>query len=252
MKQFLSFLLSGSILLLISGCTGTKGAPTVQPQLYNISEKTEEGLPSTATITEMEALIAPYKAQLDAKMNRQLAVIKTPLVKASPESNMGNWMADIMQQAAKDMYPDLDIAFATTNSGGLRLNEIASGPLLVSEIYELMPFDNKLVVLKLKGKVVKEFLAHIANSGGWPVSAEMSLDLTTGKLQALISGEEIDPEKDYHVATIDYVANGGSRATMLKEIKQIDSGKFLRDILIEYAEKTPKIDVRVDGKRMRL
>ena len=80
----------------------------------------------------------------------------------------------------------------------------------------------------------------------------MSLDQTSGKLQATISGEEINPEKDYYVATIDYVANGGSRSTMLKEIPQMDTGRFLRDILIEYAEKTPEIDVRVDGKRMKL
>lgn len=251
MKQFTSLLVLGSMLIFIAGCTASKGAPLVQPQLYNISEKTEEGLPSTTTVEEMEALIAPYKAQLDGKMNRQLALIKTPLVKASPEGNMGNWMADIMQQAAKDEFPALDIAFATTNSGGLKLNEIATGPLLVSEIYELMPFDNKLVVLKLTGKQVKEFLAHIANSGGWPVSAELAVDQASGKLQALISGEEIDPNKQYYVATIDYVANGGSRSTMLTDIPQMDSGKFLRDILIEYAEKTPEIDVQVEG-RMRL
>ena len=200
----------------------------------------------------MDALIAPYKAQLDAKMNRQLAVIKTPLVKASPEGNLGNWMADIMQQAAEDIYPDLDIAFAATNSGGLRVQEIGTGPLIVSELYELMPFDNKLVVLKLKGKVVKEFLAHIANSGGWPVSAELSVDQTTGPLIVTISGQQINPDQDYYVATIDYVANGGSNSTMLKGIPQMDSGRFLRDILIEYAEKTPEIDVRAEGKRMRL
>jgi 2',3'-cyclic-nucleotide 2'-phosphodiesterase (5'-nucleotidase family) len=252
MKQFLPLLIFGSMVISLAACSGTKGAPTVAPQIYNISEKTEEGLPSTTEVEDMDALIAPYKAQLDAKMNRQLAVIKTPLVKASPEGNLGNWMADIMQQAAEDIYPDLDIAFAATNSGGLRVQEIGTGPLIVSELYELMPFDNKLVVLKLKGKVVKEFLAHIANSGGWPVSAELSVDQTTGPLIVTISGQQINPDQDYYVATIDYVANGGSNSTMLKGIPQMDSGRFLRDILIEYAEKTPEIDVRAEGKRMRL
>lgn len=252
MKQFLPLLFSGPLLLTLAACSGTKGAPTVAPQIYNISEKTEEGLPGTSSVEEMEAFIAPYKAQLDDKMNRQLAIVKTPLVKASPESNLGNWMADIMQQAAQDIYPDLDIAFATTNSGGLRVQEIGAGPLIVSEIYELMPFDNKLVVLQLKGKIVTEFLAHIANSGGWPVSEELMVSQVTGPLNIKISGQKIDPDKDYYVATIDYVANGGSRASMLRGIPQMDSGRYLRDILIEYAEKTPEIDVTAEGNRFRL
>ncbi len=252
MKQFLSLLLCSSLFLLMPGCSGTKGAPTIGFQTYNISEKTEAGLPSSESVEAMEAMIAPYKAQLDDKMNRQLAMVTTPLVKASPESNLGNWMADIMQQAAEDLYPDLDIAFATTNSGGLRVQEIGAGPLLVSEIYELMPFDNKLVVLKLKGKVVKEFIAHIANSGGWPISEELFVSQITGPLNIRISGEKIDPNKDYYVATIDYIANGGSRANMLRGIPQMDSGQFLRDILIEYAEKTPEINVISEGKRFRL
>jgi 2',3'-cyclic-nucleotide 2'-phosphodiesterase (5'-nucleotidase family) len=189
---------------------------------------------------------------LDSKMNRQLSTIKTPLVKGSPESNLGNWMADVMMQAAKDYYPDKEIAFAATNSGGIRVQEIGTGPLLVSEIYELMPFDNTLLLVQLSGKEVKAFLAHIASSGGWPVSEELVVKQAGGKMKAKISGEEILPNKMYYVATIDYVANGGSGSTMLKGKPQLECGQFLRDVLIKYAEKSPVIDVVSQGKRMRL
>lgn len=239
-------------LFLLAACKGPSGAPSLQPRLYNITEKTQETLPESTTSKEMDAMIAPYKAQLDAKMNRQLAVIKTPLLKGSPESNMGNWMTDIMMAAAKDEFPGKEIAFAATNSGGLRLQEIGAGPLIVSEVYELMPFDNKLVVLDLSGKEVREFIAHMANSGGWPVSQELSADLTSGSLVATINGKPLQNDARYLVATIDYVANGGSGSTMLKGKPMMDTGKFLRDVLIEYAEKTPVIDVKVEGKRMRL
>ena len=251
MTIYRSFLL-GAIAFLLAACKGTQGAPTLQPTLYNITEKTGETLPETDRSAEVAAMIAPYKEQLDAKMNQELAVVKTPLVKASPEGGLGNWMADIMMRAASDQYPNRDIAFAATNPGGLRLQEIGTGPLLVSEIYELMPFDNKLVVLKLTGKEVREFIAHMANSGGWPVSEELEVDMTSGKLMVHISGTPLDDEAIYDVATIDYVANGGSRATMLKGKPLTDSGKFLRDVLIEYAGKTPEIEVMVEGKRMRL
>ena len=237
---------------LLAACKGTQGAPTLQPTLYNITEKTGETLPVSDNARAVADLLAPYKAQLDAKMNRQLAVVKTPMLKASPEGALGNWMADIMVQAARDLNPGKEIAFAATNPGGLRLQEIGAGPLLVSEVYELMPFDNKLVVLDLSGAEVREFIAHMTNSGGWPVSADLSADVTSGKLVATINGQPLDDNARYLVATIDYVANGGSRASMLKGKPMMDSNRFLRDILVEYAEKTPEIEVKVEGKRMRL
>ena len=252
MLPTLRFLAAASLLILLFQCKGPQGAATLQPTLYNITEQTENTLPVTESVTEMEALIAPYKAQLDEKMDRQLATVVTPLLKDSPEGGLGNWMADIMAQAGRDLYPDLDIAFAATNPGGLRLQEIAEGPLLVSEIYELMPFDNKLVVLDLTGAQVKEFLAHMANSGGWPVSEDLAVDLTSGSLNFTVNGNTLDPERSYRVVSIDYVANGGSGASMLKDKPRITTNHFLRDILIEYAEKTPEIDVRVTGDRWRL
>lgn len=240
------------LLFVLAACKGPAGAPTLQPTLYNISEKTGETLPVTDRSAEVESLIAPYKAQLDAKMNRQLAVVKTPLLKASPEGTLGNWMADIMAQAARDRFPGTEVAFAATNPGGLRVQEISTGPLLVSEIYELMPFDNKLVLLDLSGKEVKEFISHMTNSGGWPVSKDLEADLTSGKLEVTINGQALDPDARYQVASIDYVANGGSGAAMLRDKPRQDSEMYLRDILIEYAEKTPEISVTAEGKRMRL
>jgi len=232
MKVFRLLSLLG-LLTVLAGCKGPAGAPTLQPTLYNISEKTGETLPVTDRSTEVEALIAPYKAQLDAKMNRELAVVKTPLLKASPEGSLGNWMADIMAEAAHDRFPGTEIAFAVTNPGGLRVQEISAGPLLVSEIYELMP-------------------AHMTNSGGWPVSEALNVDLTSGKLEVTINGKPLDPDARYQVASIDYVANGGSGAAMLRDKPRRDSEMYLRDVLIEYAEKTPEISVAVEGKRMRL
>lgn len=238
--------------LLLAACKGPAGAPFVQPRLYDITEKTATTLPESRTSREMDELIAPYKTQLDARMNRQLAVIVTPLVKASPEGNLGNWMADVIAAAARNLYPERNIAFAATNPGGLRLQEIGTGPLLVSEVYELMPFDNKVVVVDLSGAETRAFIAHMANSGGWPVSEELAVDLTTGSLHVTVDGQPLDDDARYQVATIDYVANGGSRTTMLKGKPQTDSGRFLRDLLIEYAQKTPEIDVRAKGERMKL
>lgn len=241
---------------LASGC-GSLSAPLVQPQLYEISSKMDAGdgaqVQGTDKTALMTATIAPYKAQLDAKMNRQLATLANPLTKKGAESTLGNWMADLMMDAAQDRFPGKEIAFATGNSGGIRVQEIGSGPLLVSEIYEMMPFDNELVLLDLSGAEMREFISHIANSGGWPVSKELSVKLTKDKLMMTVSGKEIDPAARYFVATVDYVANGGSNSSMVKGKPQLKCGEKVRDLLIEYAAKaTAPISVVADGSRMSL
>ena len=243
----------------LTACGSVHGPAVIQPKLYEIDggQEARPQVPSEGQtsdgLREMAATIEPYKAQLDAKMNQVLAEVATPLVKASPEGNLGNWMADIMYAAASEYFPDREIAFAVTNSGGLRVSEIGAGPLLVSEVYELMPFDNALVVLQMTGAQVTEFLNHVANSGGWPVSDQLRVSRSGGKLKAEISGQSVDPNKTYYMATIDYVANGGSDASMLTTLPQIASGRFLRDVLIEFAARSEgPINVVSTGERMRL
>jgi len=240
------------VLLLGFGCRASLSSPTVQPRFYSVSGDLEQDQAGTQ-VQAMVATIAPYKAQLDAKMNRQLAIVKSPLKKGSPESTLGNWAADLFHEAACATYPKRTIAFSTMNQGGIRVSEIGSGPLLVSEIYELMPFDNELVLMELTGKQLTEFISHIANSGGWPVSGGLSVKQTSKGLNIQIYGKAISPRTTYYVALPDYVAGGGSGSTMLKGLPRTESGIKIRDLLIEYAAKiTAPIDVSVEGKRMNL
>ncbi len=241
-----------AIILLGFGCRAPLSAPTVQPRFYPVSDKLE-GDQAGTQVQSMVSTIAPYKAQLEAKMNRQLATVKTPLKKASPESNLGNWMADLMDAAAKDLAPNKTIAFATANQGGLRVNVIGTGPLLVSEIYELMPFDNELVLMDLSGKEVTALIAHIANQGGWPVSASVAVRQTDEGLSINLSGKIIDPAATYTVAMPDYIANGGSDSAMVKGKPYQKTGVLIRDLLIDYAARSAgPIDVKTEGKRMNL
>ncbi len=241
-----------AMLLVGFGCRAPLSSPTVQPYFYSVSDKLEKEQAGTQVQT-MVATIAPYKAQLDAKMNRQLATVKTPLIKGSPESTLGNWAADLLHDAARATYPNRTIAFSTMNQGGIRVSEIGSGPLIVSEIYELMPFDNELVLIELTGKQLTEFVSHIANSGGWPVSDGLSVKQSSKGLNIRINGKAVSPHATYSVALPDYVAGGGSGSSMLKGLPRTKSGIKIRDLLIEYAAKiSAPIDIKVEGKRMNL
>jgi 2',3'-cyclic-nucleotide 2'-phosphodiesterase (5'-nucleotidase family) len=224
----------------------------VQPQHYEIGALIDTSAGGNL-VDEMRATIAPYAAALSESMNRVIGQVALPLTKGRPESTLGNWTADLLEQAATDLFPDKVIAFAVQNYGGLRVVEIGTGPLTVSELYELMPFDNELVVVKVTGSELRQFVEHTLADGGWPVSQGLSVvESTKGLFDISIRGEPLATEQTYYLAVPDYVARGGDNSAMLVEKQQYPSGRMIRDLLIEYAEKsTTPISATSDGSRIK-
>ena len=184
-------------------------------------------------------MIAPYKVQLDAEMNVVLGEIAEDMIKSKPNSNLGNWFADLLQNIANIEF-DGYVDFAVQNYGGLRVPVVAKGELTVGDIYEVMPFDNKLVILNLSGEKTLMLLNRIADYGGWPISSNLTFGIEDEKaIDIMIKGEPFDLKKSYRVALPDYTANGGDRCTFLKEEPQEDNDKMIRDLIIEYFQNNP-------------
>ena len=238
--------------VLVGACSPRSGEAVMQPRFYPIDD--ELLLPtSQGTALTVEETIEPYREQLTSLMEEPVAELATALRKGQPESTMGNWTADVLRDAARDLFPDHPVAFAVQNYGGLRISEVPAGPLRVGTIYEMMPFDNELVLVPASGKLVTEFVNHMLNDGGWPVSSELSAERNGGETRIAINGEPIDPAVTYYLALPDYVANGGSDAGMLAGLPQEASGKMIRDLLIEYARQSQgPIRVVAEGKRVKL
>ena len=55
-------------------------------------------------------------------------------------------------------------------NGGIRLNAVPAGDITRGKIFEMSPFDNIIVLQKLNGKLLQEFLNHISGRGGWPAA----------------------------------------------------------------------------------
>ncbi len=223
--------------LLVTGCT------TVQH--VSKTEINYTVVKSDATVPEDEevnAIIAPYKIQLDAVMNEVLAVLPAELTKQKPESTLGNWVSDvIVERLRKDGY---EVDFAVVNYGGLRVPYLSAGPLTRGEVYELTPFDNALMIIDVPGHKLDSFFLLVAESEGWPVSKEARLVIHDKKIaSAQISGMQIDPAKVYKVATLDYVATGGDNMKVLIPLTRKQTGLVFRDVLIDYL-----IDATASGK----
>jgi 5''-nucleotidase/2'',3''-cyclic phosphodiesterase and related esterases len=169
-------------------------------------------------------------------MNDVIGIAEKSLEKKAPEGTLGNFMADAFFIMANEKFQTkVDVAFM--NFGSIRLTQLPAGNVTRGKIFELMPFDNVLLLQKMKGTVLQQLLDHIAGRGGWPV-AGMTMQIKDKKaVNVLIGGKPLDPEATYITANSDFVANGGDDAAMLRTIPQINIGYLMRDALFDYINK---------------
>lgn len=180
--------------------------------------------------------ISPYRLKINKEMNTIITVIDNDLYKEQPVSNLGNWAADAIADWAASKSYHFD--FVVLNYGGLRLESIGKGPITKGKIFELMPFDNSIVIVELDGVSLTDLFNHIIQKGGWPVSKELSLSWSksTSELKSKISDLKIIPDKIYQVLTLDYLANGGDNCNFLKNKKRRETGVLLRTAMVEQLE----------------
>lgn len=191
--------------------------------------------PGLGRDTTMAVLMAPYRDSVTRSMDLVVGTADADLEKAKPEGSLGNFMVDAMLNTARQKFgTSVDAAF--TNYGGIRINQLPKGPVTRGKIFELMPFDNLLVLQQVRGDVLQQFLNLTAASGGWPV-AGLTMQIRDKKaVNVLVNGQPLDPTKTYTIANSDYVANGGDDAAMLKAVPQQNRGYLLRDALFDYIQ----------------
>lgn len=221
----------------------------IQPQGYRME-------PQSTTVPaadpQIEALIAPYKSKLDAEMNTVLGVTARTLEKGKPESPLGNWMSDLFYEQMSE-YTKGNIDFASMNYGGIRIPTLQAGEVTRGKIFELMPFDNMLVVVHADAATVQQFADKIAKDGGIPVSKQLRFEIKSGKAENItVNGQPLQNGKTYKIGVSDYVANGGDDCTFFVDKKRDDLGVLMRDAIIEYVKKQTaqgkKLDAEKDGR----
>lgn len=182
---------------------------------------------------QINEIIRPYSETLDKTMNEVVCNSAQVLTKSKPESSLGNLLADATFFEASNYFqnkPDL----AIVNYGGIRIPSLPKGEISLGKIYELMPFDNYINLVYVKGNILKEVCDLIASNGGWPVSG-IYFKIKNNKAEnILIQEEKLDVNKVYKIAISDYLANGGDNMAMLKNLEREKSDLLLRDAFIQY------------------
>jgi 2',3'-cyclic-nucleotide 2'-phosphodiesterase (5'-nucleotidase family) len=230
-------------LLLLFSCKQYHPA-SVQWTAYHFEQKKQPVEADTA----IRSLIAPYKAALDSQMNVVIGTNSRALTSGKPEGSLGNFFADaIREQAEKAYNKKIDVAFF--NSGGLRIQGMPAGAIKVTTIYELMPFDNEIVLMQLDGATLMQILEYSARRGGDPISGVRYVIGNNKPENITINGEAIDLNKAYAFATNDYLADGGDNMNFLKTLPREKINLKLRDMLFDYFKThTQPLNVSTDGR----
>lgn len=173
--------------------------------------------------------------------------------KGAPESLLSNLVADVLRNAAGQVLGK-PADMGLINMGGLR-NVLTEGPITCENIYEILPFENSLCVLTMKGVYLKELFNNIAACHGQGVSGMQLLITKDGKLlEGTVAGYPIEDEQLYTIATIDYLADGNDGMTALPqaEKRECPDGATLRGLFMDYVEQQTtagkKITSRMEGR----
>jgi 2',3'-cyclic-nucleotide 2'-phosphodiesterase (5'-nucleotidase family) len=204
----------------------------------------------------VESIVKPYRDSIEQDMSKLVGVTATALVKGKPESKLTNLVADIILKYASDYCAEKHLNInpdaAYVNYGGLRAS-LPQGEIKVGHIFELMPFENEIVMVKVSGEAIRKMAERIAGRGGEGVSG-LKLGIKNNTVGTLtMGGKAVDPSASYWVVTNDYIANGGDQMSMfITPLEKIETKAKIRDVLIHslnnmYTE-IGGIDVEMDGR----
>ncbi|MEJ1222161.1 5'-nucleotidase [Sediminicola sp. 1XM1-17] len=215
-------------------------------------------IPITNTLVPVDSIaqfVSPYRNRINEVLDSTLAYASaTFTTEDGPlNSSAGNFMADIVMSEAGPIFQkrtNKEIDFVLLNKGGIR-SIISKGGVSARDMYQVMPFENTIVVVELSAKSVRDLITFLIQSKQPHPVAGIQIQLDrNGSLAAVnIQGMPFDEDRTYFVATSNYLANGGDNMNFFKnKISLTETDYLLRNAMIDYLRKTDTIVPLVDDR----
>nr|WP_321451200.1 5'-nucleotidase C-terminal domain-containing protein [uncultured Carboxylicivirga sp.] len=199
--------------------------------------------------SSFDELIKPYKDTIDSKMYKVIGHAAQTLDKAQPEGLLTNFISDLILEESQIISAEKSLPkpeMALMNFKGLR-TIINEGPITVNNIFQLMPFENEVVLVTLSKEQTIEFLNYIASEGGDGI-AGAKFKIKDGKATNIkIDGKPLNKSK-YVIATSDYLSKGGDHYTIFTQGSITETKVKLRDMIIDHITKLEEKGLKADAK----
>ncbi|MBK9291011.1 MAG: 5'-nucleotidase C-terminal domain-containing protein [Bacteroidetes bacterium] len=195
--------------------------------------------------------IHPFKVRMEAEMGAVIGTSAVDMKVHRPESLLSNLVADVYWHEASGILGS-PVDVAVVNLGGIRAG-LPAGDITRRKIFEIMPFENELVILWLRGEHLIDLLEFFASVGGQGVSGLQMEIRNQEAVNILVGGQPIEMDKMYTLATNDYLAAGNDGMTALNRAeRQQPTGLKIRDMLMRYVQKETAagrhINATLDGR----
>lgn len=204
-----------------------------QPSAVNYS--------SSVADSQMNYLMLNYSSEYNATMTKVVGYTSQALEKGNPEGDLGKLVSDLLFDTILKSFSEYNSknSFVFINNGGLRV-ALPKGEITNGKIYELMPFENYVNIVQLKGSELKnDFINYLIQKKGQPLSYNVVIKILNGKLIHFeVGGEEIVNDQNYFIFTNDYLASGGDNILFFKDKikKELPNLKF-RDLILGFFSK---------------
>ena len=172
-------------------------------------------------------------------------------------STLSNMFADATYEMTNPVFYKMsgkNIDIVLLNNGGIR-SIISRGNISEKTAFELMPFENSIVVLELSGLSIIKMIDYLRKVKlQHPISGlQITLNNDYSVNEVKINGVSIENEKKYNVATTDYLLEGGDKMYFLAETTKTTYINYkMRDILIDYFKKYDTLKLKSDNRFMRI
>ena len=223
--------------------------------------------------SEIAAIVEKYRSRVDAVLDETIGEASLDLDGENTrkrETNLGNFLADIVRATAG--------AETAIIGGGSIRTSMKKGAIKIKNVYAVSPFNNYIVGIRLTGQQIKDALEHgvsaIADDAGrFPqvsgIRFTYSPSAPVGQKvrEVYINNSPLFMDKEYIVATDDFLAAGGDGykafgeavraskdfaivggAVMGEKLVYNNSGKWLRDVVIDYIREKKVVSPAVEGR----
>lgn len=210
---------------------------------------------STTYSQEIEDFIKPYREHIEKDLDSTLAYSVNNFTKTNGQYNtaLGNYVADLIYEEANPVFKkrtNHNIDMVLINHGGIRAS-LPQGKISTRHAYELMPFENDIVVVALKGIYIDKLIQYLVDSKvAHPISKlKLVINADDEIIEAKIKKKPIEKSKMYYVATSDYLYNGGDNMTFFKANDSVYRLNYkIRNAIIDNFKKADTIAPIIDDR----
>lgn len=252
-QWFLKLFVLSVTILVCTNCSKTT---------YKVTQISGERIAISNEVTESEHIsnfIAPFKTNLEKDLDSVLCFNPEILDKSIGkwQTNIGDWMAQVCFEHANSLFKKRtgqEINLCVLNHGGIRAI-LPKGNLSTRNAFEIMPFENNLVVLALKGEqIIHLSQFFIDERKPHPLfGLEITIDNNNEIKGVKVNNKTLEKEKIYYVVTSDYLANGGDRMSFFQNpIEIIDLDYKIRNVLIDEFKSKDTLEIPNQQKIVQL